>query len=70
MAAFLAERFPLWQIIGSLFLDIRLGVRAVRAVEFLHNRVLHADFLDSLVERGEGIGPRRKGLSATHPKHE
>ena len=68
MTAFLAERFPLRQIIGSLFLDIRLGVRAVRAVEFLHNRVLHADFLDSLVERRESIGPTKTIVVSNSPQ--
>jgi hypothetical protein len=58
MTALLAQGFPLGKIVCSLSFDIRLSISAVRAVKFLHNRILHADFLDGFVQGRLSIKPR------------
>ena len=60
MAGLVTDTLPLWQIIRSLFFNICLRKCAVRAVEFLHDGILDADALDSVVEFWEGVDPMQE----------
>jgi hypothetical protein len=56
---FMRQGFPLWQIVGTLLFDIRLSICAMRAIEFLHNRIFHPNFLDHFIKSGEVVAPAR-----------
>lgn len=58
MTALLAQGFPLRKIVRPLSFDVCLSISAVRAVKFLHDRILHADFLDGFVQGRLSIKPR------------
>lgn len=52
------ESTPLWEVVRSLLLDVRLGVDAVLPSKLLCDWILDFDVLDGLAEVGKGATPK------------
>ena len=53
----LSHRLPLGKIVGSLLLDVRLGIDSVLTGKFLGNGILDFDCLDCFRQVGKRLAP-------------
>ncbi len=58
MIALFTQRFPLWQVVRTLLLDVRLRVGSVSAGELLSDRVFNSNIFDRFIKPSESIVPK------------